>query len=111
MLADIVEAAARTLESPTSSRLQGLIQDLINKTFSDGQLNECELTLKDLNSIARSFNNILAGIYHHRIEYPGTTNGKKKNASPDKQQSKKSPPSRPEDTDESTGRLKRLGQS
>ena len=111
MLADIVEAAARTLESPTPSRIQGLIQDLINQTFSDGQLNECELTLKDLNSIARSFNKILSGIYHHRIEYPGATNGKKKNAGSDKQQSKKSPPSRPEDTDESAGRLKRLGQS
>ena len=111
MLADIVEAAARTLESPTPSRIQGLIQDLINQTFSDGQLNECELTLKDLNSIARSFNKILSGIYHHRIEYPGTTNGKKKNAGSDKQQSKKSSPSRPEDTDEGSGRLKRLGQS
>ncbi len=111
MLADIVEAAARTLESPTSSRLQGLIQDLINKTFSDGQLNECELTLKDLNSIARSFNTILSGIYHHRIEYPGTANGKKKNGSTDKQQSKKSSSPRAEDTEDSSGRLKRLGQS
>ena len=111
MLADMVEAAARTLESPTSARLQGLIQDLINKTFSDGQLNECELTLKDLNSIARSFNTILAGIYHHRIEYPGTTNGQKKNAGTDKQQPKKIPPSRAEDAEDSPSRLKRLGQS
>lgn len=111
MLADMVEAAARTLESPTPSRLRGLIQGLINQTFSDGQLNECELTLKDLNSIAKSFNNILSGIYHHRIEYPGAANGKKKNAGTDKQQPKKPSSARPEDTDESAGRLKRLGQS
>ncbi len=111
MLGDMVEAAARTLDSPTPARLQGLIQDLINKTFSDGQLNECELTLKDLNSIAKSFNKILSGIYHHRIEYPGTANGKKKNASTDKQQSKKSSPSHPENNEESPGPLKRLGQT
>jgi rRNA maturation RNase YbeY len=70
MLADAVEAASRTLENPTSSRIQGLVQNLINKIFSDGQLDACELTLKDLHNIAKSFNQILSGIYHHRIEYP-----------------------------------------
>jgi cyclic-di-AMP phosphodiesterase PgpH len=70
MLADVVEAAARTLEQPTPSRIQGLVQQLINKLFSDHQLDECPLTLKDLNNIAKSFNKILSGIYHHRIEYP-----------------------------------------
>ncbi|MDY6830411.1 MAG: HDIG domain-containing protein [Thermodesulfobacteriota bacterium] len=112
MLADEIEAAARTLESPTPSRLQGLMQDLINRTFSDGQLNECELTLKDLNNIAKSFNTILSGIYHHRIEYPSAENGKKKDGSPDKQPSK-SPPPAPEtpNSEKDAGRLKRLGQS
>jgi probable rRNA maturation factor len=46
MLADVVEAASRTLENPTPSRIQGLVQNLINKIFSDGQLDYCELTLK-----------------------------------------------------------------
>ena len=69
MLADVVEAASRTLENPTPSRIQGLVQNLINKVFSDGQLDECELTLKDLHSIAKRFNKILYGIHHHRIEY------------------------------------------
>lgn len=111
MLADEVEAAARTMESPTPSRIQGLVQDLINKTFSDGQLNDCELTLKDLNHIARNFNTILFGIYHHRIEYPGTNNGKSKNGSADRQPPKQPPSSGNDDSGEDAGRLKRLGQS
>ncbi|MGD9384290.1 MAG: HDIG domain-containing protein, partial [Desulfobacterales bacterium] len=70
MLADMVEAASRTLANPTPSKIQGLVQHLINKAFSDGQLDDCELTLKDLHKIAKSFYNILSGMYHHRIEYP-----------------------------------------
>jgi membrane-associated HD superfamily phosphohydrolase len=70
LLADAVEAASRTLDNPTPARIKGLVQRIINNTFLDGQLDECELTLKDLNQIAESFNKILNGIHHHRIEYP-----------------------------------------
>lgn len=70
MLADCVEAASRTLSNPTPDRIQGMVQKLINSIFIDGQLDECELTLKNLHEIARSFNRILIGIFHHRIEYP-----------------------------------------
>ncbi|MDY0268722.1 HD family phosphohydrolase [Trichloromonas sp.] len=70
MLADAVEAASRTLSDPTPARIQGMVQKIINNIFIDGQLDECELTLKDLHRIARSFNRILAGIFHHRIDYP-----------------------------------------
>jgi putative nucleotidyltransferase with HDIG domain len=70
MLADCVEAASRTLANPTSDRIQGLVQKLINNVFIDGQLDECELTLKNLHEIARSFTTILNGIFHHRVEYP-----------------------------------------
>jgi putative nucleotidyltransferase with HDIG domain len=70
MLADCVEAASRTLINPTSDRIQGLVQKLINNVFIDGQLDECELTLKNLHEIARSFTGILNGIFHHRIDYP-----------------------------------------
>jgi putative nucleotidyltransferase with HDIG domain len=70
MLADCVEAACRTLVNPTPDRIQGLVQKIINNIFIDGQLDECELTLKNLHEIAKSFNRILAGIYHHRIDYP-----------------------------------------
>ncbi|MCP4669156.1 MAG: HDIG domain-containing protein [Deltaproteobacteria bacterium] len=70
MLADAVEAASKTLVDPTSARIQGMVQKIINKVFSDGQLDECELTLKDLHEIAKSFNKTVSGIFHHRIEYP-----------------------------------------
>jgi hypothetical protein len=46
------------------------VNRIINNAFADGQLNECELTLRDLNQIAGSFNKILNGIFHQRIEYP-----------------------------------------
>ena len=70
MLADCVEAASRTLENPSPDRIQGLAQKLINNIFIDGQLDECELTLKNLHEIAKSFTGILNGIFHHRIDYP-----------------------------------------
>lgn len=70
MLADCVEAASRTLVNPTPDRIQGLVQNIINRIFTDGQLDECELTLKNLHEIAKSFNRILNGIFHHRIDYP-----------------------------------------
>jgi len=70
MLADAVEAASRTLTDPTPARIRGMVQKLVNNIFIDGQLDECELTLKDLHKIARSFERILSGIFHHRIDYP-----------------------------------------
>jgi putative nucleotidyltransferase with HDIG domain len=70
MLADCVEAASRTLANPTPDRIQGMVQNIINRIFTDGQLDECELTLKNLHEIAKSFNRILNGIFHHRIDYP-----------------------------------------
>lgn len=70
LLADCVEAASRTLADPTPARIQGLVQKIINNIFIDGQLDECELTLKNIHEIAKSFIKILTGIYHHRIDYP-----------------------------------------
>jgi len=69
MLADGIEASARTLSEPSHDRIQGLVQKMINKVFSSGQLSECELTLNDLHRIAKSFSRVLNGIYHQRIAY------------------------------------------
>jgi len=94
MLADVVEAASRTLEEPTPSRIQGLVRNLIAKIFTDGQLDDCELTLRDLNNIEETFNKILNGIHHHRIEYPDQktgTEGKEKDGSTDNRQPKSVP--------------------
>ncbi|MCS7215557.1 MAG: HDIG domain-containing protein [Thermodesulfovibrio sp.] len=70
MLADAVEAASRTLEDPTPARISGLVDKIIKNIFLDGQLDECEITLKDLSEIKRKFEFILAGIFHRRISYP-----------------------------------------
>lgn len=78
MLGDAVEASSRTLTDPTPARIQGLVQKIINKIFISGQLDECELTLRDLHDIAKSFTRVLTGIYHRRIEYsePAEKRGK-----------------------------------
>lgn len=73
MLADSVEAASRTLPSPTPQRLKELVRKIINNKFIDRQLDECNLTLEEINKIADSFVKILTGIYHSRIEYPTKT--------------------------------------
>jgi putative nucleotidyltransferase with HDIG domain len=70
MIADAVEAASRAMPEPTSAELQALVQRIINVVFSEGQLDECDLTLRDLNVLARSFLHTLEGIYHARPEYP-----------------------------------------
>ena len=70
MLADAVEAVSRTIQEPTPARIKAVVKKIIGEIFVDGQLDECELTLKDLNEIANSFNRILNGIFHSRIDYP-----------------------------------------
>jgi cyclic-di-AMP phosphodiesterase PgpH len=114
MLADVLEAASRTLENPTPARIQRQVQELINKIFSDGQLDNCELTLKDLHNIARSFNKILTGIHHHRIEYPESaalTGGNGKNGSTDRKQARQIYDNVEKTKRTSAGHLRRLGQS
>lgn len=70
MLADQVEASSRILEDPTPKRIESHVRQIIESVFLDGQLDQCELTLKDLHAIEKSFVNILVGIFHQRIEYP-----------------------------------------
>jgi putative nucleotidyltransferase with HDIG domain len=116
LLADAVEASSRVLENPTPARIQGLLQKIINKIFLDGQLDECELTLKDLHEIARSFNKILTGIHHHRIEYPeddtGVNSGSRRaNGDPDRRQTRSPQDRAQEDREEGADNLKRLGMS
>jgi putative nucleotidyltransferase with HDIG domain len=71
MIADAVEAASRTLDDPSPARLKGLIRQIIDHVFLDAQLNECDLTLRDLEKISQSFQRVLMGIHHQRVSYPG----------------------------------------
>ncbi|MFW5635349.1 MAG: HD family phosphohydrolase [Thermodesulfobacteriota bacterium] len=78
MMADVAEAASRTLENPTPSRIKGLVGNLMEKISSDGQLDHCDLTLRDLHKIKASFIKILNAIHHHRVEYPDEGQSKRK---------------------------------
>jgi hypothetical protein len=115
MLADMVEAATRSLSDPTPSRIQGTVQKMINKAFSDGQLDECELTLKDLHEIAKSFNKTLSGIFHQRVKYPeageAVPEKKARNGHSDKRPEEDSGARKPEDTSKTEEGLRRLGLS
>jgi putative nucleotidyltransferase with HDIG domain len=75
MISDAVEAASRSMSEPTTANLTALVQKLINVIFSEGQLDECDLTLKDLNVITQSFVRTLEGIYHARPQYPAAAIG------------------------------------
>ena len=83
MLGDVIEASSRTLTNPTPARIRSLVRERIARIYTDGQLDECELTLRNLNTIAETFTRILTGIFHHRVEYPEAppkpkeTNGKR----------------------------------
>ena len=79
MLADITEAAVRSLDKPTKNEMENFIDDLFTKKVEHGQLSQSELTFRDLAKIKNSFVKVLSGHYHSRIEYPeqGKT-GKKK---------------------------------
>lgn len=70
MLADQVEASSRVLDDPTPKRIESHVRNMIEAIFLDGQLDECDLTLKDLHAIQRSFTSILTAMFHQRIEYP-----------------------------------------
>ena len=109
LLADQVEAASKSLNDPTPARIQGLVQKIINSVFADGQLDECELTLKDLHLIAKNFNKILSGIFHQRIDYPLPPEKKKPHEDLDKQPAKKNGPKSGEGQEKSREDLKRLG--
>ncbi|HCG99630.1 MAG TPA: hypothetical protein DE036_07545 [Actinobacteria bacterium] len=70
MLADSVEAAARTIAKPTPGRIEQLIKRIVQSKLDDGQLNESNLTLNDIEKIIRSFTQLLTSLYHTRVEYP-----------------------------------------
>ncbi len=75
MLADSVEAAIRSLEEPTPKRIEELVRKIINNKFIDGQLDECNLTLRDIDKIALTFTRALSAMYHTRVRYPERNGG------------------------------------
>ncbi|MGC8486926.1 MAG: HD family phosphohydrolase, partial [Clostridia bacterium] len=70
MLADASEATTRTLKNPTAESIEPVVRRIIKERLEDGQLDSADLTLKDLDVIARTFTRILTGVFHQRVEYP-----------------------------------------
>ena len=70
MLSDSVEAAVRSIKEPDKEKIKEMVNSIMDDKLSSGQLNNCDLTLKDIEKIRTCFLTTLNGIYHHRIEYP-----------------------------------------
>jgi cyclic-di-AMP phosphodiesterase PgpH len=78
MVADAAEAASRTMEKPTPGRIRELIERIVRERLADGQLDDCELTFKDLEKIIASFTRSLTGMLHARIDYPQVVTGQER---------------------------------
>jgi hypothetical protein len=70
MMADSIEAASRSLDEPTHNRLKSLIDLIVREHIEDGQLDNTNLTFRDLAQIKDTFLSMLTGIYHVRVKYP-----------------------------------------
>ena len=77
-IADCVEAAVRSLRSPTMGNIESMIQKIIKSRLDDNQFNECDLTLKELDRIGQTLKEAVIGIFHSRIEYPEDAKPKEK---------------------------------
>jgi len=78
-LADACEAACRSLEKPTASKIEGMVNDIFRKRWRDGQLDEADLTVEELSLINESFVYTLTTMYHSRIAYPKDENNDEDN--------------------------------
>lgn len=71
LLADGIEATARSMKDPNYNKLENMINRLVDERVSEGQLNHTPLTFEDILEIKKSFLKILVGMYHGRVRYPG----------------------------------------
>ena len=101
LLADSVEGATRAMDEHTPRRIEDVVRKVINNKFIDGQLDECNLTLREIDTIASTFVRVLSAMYHGRVKYPGPYAGhslklEKSNGNNPKKSSKEDPhPERP----------------
>ncbi len=76
MLADTIEAATRAIDEPTIDKIRDLIERIVTKRLAEGELDNCDLTFRELTMVKISFLNILTGIHHSRIKYPSEEDAK-----------------------------------
>lgn len=89
MIADTVEAASRTLKSPSPSKIRAFVEGLVHQKYKDGELDECDLTFKELKQIIDAFMPVLYGVFQHRVEYPESKDIVKNNSKEKKQRQEK----------------------
>lgn len=75
MLADTAEAAARSLKNPNQGELEETVTRIVNRAYLDGQLNECDMTLRDLHAVEQAFIRVLSAVVHARVDYPESGKG------------------------------------
>ncbi|NGT50652.1 HD family phosphohydrolase [Clostridium perfringens] len=78
MLADSTEAAVRSINEPTEEKIEKMVNNIIEDKLATGQLDNCDLTLRDISKIKKCFLKALNGIHHERIEYPDDNKKEKK---------------------------------
>ena len=71
MLADGSEAAVRSLEEPTPENISAIVHKIVDSVIADGQLDECDITFREIATVRDTLISTLEGVYHHRISYPG----------------------------------------
>ena len=91
MLADAAESAVRAMHEPTPGRIETQVHQVIHKRLMDGQLDECEMTLKEVHAIETSLVKSLCGIHHARVQYPS----QKENDQADQDKAKPAPEAKP----------------
>ncbi|HAQ08629.1 MAG TPA: hypothetical protein DCR24_14375, partial [Bacillus bacterium] len=79
-IADSVEAAVRSMAHPTHEQIESLVRNIISDRLQDGQFSDCDITLKELNTVTETLCETLKGIFHSRIEYPEMNKQKVKQA-------------------------------
>ena len=70
MLADAAEASARSLREPAPAKVEEAVTRVVNRAYLDGQLDECDMTLRDLHAIGGAFSRVLSVVSHGRVDYP-----------------------------------------
>lgn len=70
MLADAAEAASRSLRNPSPGEIGEMVTRIVNRVYLDGQLDECDMTLRDLHAVGKAFGTVLSAVSHSRVEYP-----------------------------------------
>jgi hypothetical protein len=75
MLADAAEAAVRSIDRPAPQEVDATVTGIVNRIYLDGQLNDCDLTLRDLHAVGRAISQVLAAVAHGRVDYPETGKG------------------------------------